>query len=106
VYYIFGSAPGKTAIWVAMAFYGLYYAMTTPVLKAMVVQAAPNDARGRALGIFYFVSSVMALSASLATGELWKHFGARVPFYLSAGLAALAAALVANSETKSLKLPE
>jgi hypothetical protein len=39
-----------------MAFYGLYYAMTTPVLKAMVVQAAPNDARGRALGIFYFVS--------------------------------------------------
>jgi hypothetical protein len=40
-----------------------------------VVQAAPNDARGRALGIFYFVSSVMALSASIATGELWKHFG-------------------------------
>ena len=106
VYYIFGSAPGKTAIWAAMAFYGLYYAMTTPVLKAMVVQAAPNDARGRALGIFYFVSSVMALSASIATGELWKHFGARVPFYLSAGLAALAAVLVANSATKSLKLPE
>jgi MFS family permease len=94
VYYIFGSAPGKTAIWAAMAFYGLYYAMTTPVLKAMVVQAAPNDARGRALGIFYFVSSVMALSASIATGELWKHFGAQIPFYLSAGLAALAAVLV------------
>jgi MFS family permease len=94
VYYIFGSAPGKTAIWAAMAFYGLYYAMTTPVLKAIVVDAAPNDARGRALGIFYFVSSVMALSASVATGELWKHFGARVPFYLSAGLAALAAVLI------------
>ena len=74
--------------------YGLYYAMTTPVLKAMVVQAAPNDSRGRALGIFYFVTSVMALSASVATGELWKHFGARVPFYLSAGLAALAAVLI------------
>jgi hypothetical protein len=29
-----------------------------------------------------------------------------VSFYLSAGLAALAAALVANSETKSPKLPE
>jgi len=97
VYYVFGSAPGNTAIWAAVAFYGLYYAMTTPVLKAMVVQAAPNDTRGRALGIFYFVSSVMALSASIATGELWKHFGARVPFYLSAGLAALAAVLLVTS---------
>lgn len=101
VYYIFGSVPGKTAIWGAMAFYGLYYAMTTPVLKAMVVQAAPNDARGRALGIFYFVSSVMAFSASVATGELWKHFGARVPFYLSAGLAALAAVLVITSAPRT-----
>ena len=96
VYYIFGLAPGKPAIWAAMAFYGLYYAMTTPVLKAMVVQAAPADARGRALGIFYFVGSVMALSASLAIGELWKHFGARIPFYCSAGLAALAAVLVTS----------
>jgi MFS family permease len=96
VYYIFGSAPGKAAIWAAMAFYGLYYAMTTPVLKAMVVQAAPSDSRGRALGIFYFVSSVMALSASIATGELWNHFGAQIPFYLSAGLAALAAVLITS----------
>jgi MFS family permease len=101
VYYIFGSAPGKPAIWAAMAFYGLYYAMTTPVLKAMVVQAAPNDARGRALGLFYFVSSVMALSASIATGELWKHFGARVPFYLSAGLAAVAAVLVTTGAPRT-----
>ena len=101
VYYIFGSAPGKTAIWAAMAFYGLYYAMTTPVLKAMVVQAAPDDARGRALGLFYFVSSVMALSASIATGELWRHFGARVPFFLSAGLAAVAAVLVTSGPPRT-----
>jgi MFS family permease len=63
----------------------------------MVVLAAPNDRKGRALGILYFVSSVMALSASIATGELWKHLGARVPFYLSAGLAVLAAVLVTAS---------
>lgn len=104
VYYIFGSAPGKSAIWAAMAFYGLYYAMTTPVLKAMVVQGAPTDARGRALGMFYFVTSAMALAASIATGELWKHFGARVPLYLSAGLAAVAAVLVAAIEPRARKL--
>jgi MFS family permease len=72
-----------------MALYGLYYALTAPVLKAMVVDVAPPEARGRAIGLFYLVSSITALLASLLTGGLWKEFGAEVPFYLSAGLAAL-----------------
>ena len=42
----------------------------------------------------YSVSSVMALMASIATGEL-TNFGPRIPFYSSAGLAASAAVLVA-----------
>jgi MFS family permease len=94
VYFVFAAAPSKAAIWGAFAFYGMYYALTNPVLRAMVSQAAPPDARGRAFGIFYFVTSVTALLASVLTGELWKHFGAAVPFYVSAGLAGLAAVMV------------
>jgi MFS family permease len=94
VYFVFAMAPSKAAIWGAFAFYGLYYALTNPVLRAMVSQAAPAESRGRAFGIFYFVTSVMALLASVTMGELWKHFGAAVPFYASAGLAALAAVMV------------
>jgi MFS family permease len=94
VYYVFAKAPSKSAIWGAFAFYGLYYALTNPVLRAMVSQAAPPESRGRAFGIFYFVTSITALLASVITGELWKHFGAAVPFYASAGLAALAAVMV------------
>jgi MFS family permease len=94
VYFVFAKAPSKPAIWAAFAFYGLYYALTNPVLRAMVSQAAPPESRGRAFGIFYFVSSVTALLASVITGELWKHFGAAVPFYASAGLAAVAAVMV------------
>src|ERR1700678_1635186 len=38
VYFVFGRAPSALAIWVAMAVYGFYYALTQPVLKALVVE--------------------------------------------------------------------
>ncbi|MGZ4786872.1 MAG: MFS transporter [Terriglobales bacterium] len=101
VYFVFAAAPSRAAIWAAFAVYGLYYALTNPVLRAMVSQAAPAQSRGRAFGVFYFVTSVAALLSSVATGELWKHFGPGVPFYVSAGLAALAAVLILCSPAKS-----
>jgi hypothetical protein len=53
-----------------------------------------QDVRGRAFGVYFFVNSVATLAASLITGELWKHYGAGVPFYFSAGLAAVSAMLL------------
>ncbi len=97
VYFAFGRAPSALAIWIAMAIYGLYYALTQPVLKALVVEAVGEDVRGRALGIYFFVTSVATLAASLITGELWKHYGAAVPFYVSAGMAVASAALLVLS---------
>lgn len=94
VYFVFGRAPSSLALWIAMAVYGLYYALTQPVLKALVVESVPQDARGRALGIFFFASSVATLAASLITGQLWKLYNAAVPFYLSAVLACVAAGLL------------
>jgi len=94
VYFVFGRAPATLAIWSAMAVYGLYYALTQPVLKALVVEAVGEEVRGRALGVYYFVTSVAALAASLITGALWKVYGASVPFYLSAGLAVISAVLL------------
>jgi len=94
VYVTFAAAPSTLALWLAMASYGLFYALTNPVLRALVVDHAPAQKRGRALGLFYFVTSVTTLLASLITGALWDLYGARVPFYLSAGLAGLAALLL------------
>ncbi len=94
VYLVFAYAPSRAAMWAMMAFYGLYYAFTAPVLKTVVASSAPAEARGRAFGIFYFVTSVAALLASILTGELWKHYGAELPFLLSSALAALSAVLV------------
>jgi MFS family permease len=94
VYFVFGRAPSTLAIWITMAVYGLYYALTQPVLKALVVETVGEDVRGRALGVYFFVTSVATLAASLITGELWKNYGAGVPFYFSAGLAAVSATLL------------
>ena len=93
-YFVFGRAPSTLAIWITMAVYGLYYALTQPVLKALVVEVVDAGVRGRALGVYAFVTSVATLAASLITGELWKVYGARVPFYFSAALALVSAALL------------
>ena len=94
VYFVFGRASSTTTIWIAMAVYGFYYALTQPVLKALVVESVGEQVRGRALGIYFFVTSVATLAASLITGELWKHYGAAIPFYFSAGLALVSAAML------------
>jgi MFS family permease len=94
VYFVFGRATSTLAIWIAMAVYGFYYALTQPVLKALVVESVGTQVRGRALGIYFFATSVATLAASLITGELWKHFGAAIPFYFSAGMALIAAGML------------
>jgi len=103
VYFVFALAPSQIAIWLTMAFYGLFYALTNPVLKALVVETVPADVRGRALGIYFFLTSLTTLLASVITGALWKIYGAPIPFYLSAGIAAFSAiALLAHrSPTRS-----
>ena len=94
VYAVFAVAPSRAAIWGAFAFYGLFYALTNPVLRALVAKTISPDLRGRAFGVFYFTTSIATLLASLITGELWKHFGAPIPFYLSAGLAVVGAGML------------
>ncbi len=97
VYFVFALAPSQLAIWLTMAFYGLFYALTNPVLKALVVESVAGDVRGRALGIYSFLTSVTTLLSSLITGALWKVYGPAVPFYFSAGIATVSAfALLAH----------
>jgi MFS family permease len=100
VYFVFGRAPSMPAIWIAMAVYGFYYALTQPVLKALVVETVGERVRGRALGIYSFVTSVATLAASLITGELWKHYGAAIPFYFSAGMALVAAGILQVAKSR------
>jgi MFS family permease len=97
VYFVFALAPSTLAIWFAMAFYGLFYALTNAVLKALIVESVRNEVRGRALGIYSFFTSVTTLLSSVITGALWKVYGASAAFYVSAAIAAVSAlALLAH----------
>jgi len=95
VYAAFAHAPSRLAIWTAMAFYGVYYALTSPVLRAMVADSVPENVRGRAFGIYYFVTSIATLLASVITGQLWQRVGAAGALYFSAAVALSAAAMFA-----------
>ena len=105
VYFVFALAPSQLAIWLTMAFYGLFYALTNPVLKALVVETVPAEVRGRALGIYFFVTSLTTLLASVITGALWKVYGAPTPFYLSAGIAAFSAFALLAHRSPARELP-
>ncbi len=97
VYFVFALAPSHLAIWLAMAFYGLFYALTNAVLKALIVESVDTGVRGRALGIYSFCISVTTLLSSVITGALWKVYGPAVPFYFSSGIATVSAfALLAH----------
>lgn len=98
-YAAFAYAPGHwndahEVIWATMGLYGLYYALTQPVLKALVVDSVRPEARGRALGVFYFVTSIAALLSSSITGYLWKRFSGEVPLMISAAFALIAALML------------
>src|SRR5882762_7535912 len=101
VYFVFALAPSQLAIWLAMAFYGLFYALTNAVLKALIVESVDTGVRGRALGIYSFCISVTTLLSSVITGALWKIYGPAVPFYFSSGIATISAfALLAHRSPK------
>jgi MFS family permease len=103
VYFAFGVGSSTQLIWGAMALYGLFYALTTPVLKAMIVETVAPEIRGRALGVYFSVTSVAALLASVNTGELWKHYGPQLPFTLSALAAVISAVLLLSGGFRSTK---
>lgn len=101
-YWTFAATPNHATLWIMMGCYGMHYALTSPVLRALVVETVPNDARGRAFGIFYFSTSIATLLSNLLTGQLWKHFGGALPLHLSAAMAVLAAVMLfAKSGTQS-----
>ncbi len=77
-------------MWPLMAIYGVYMALTEGVGKALIADHAPSDCRGTAMGIFYGLTGLTTLIASLSAGILWDRFGAPPALLLGSGFAILA----------------
>lgn len=79
-------------LWPLMAAYGVYLALTDGVGKALIADHAPADRRGAALGVFYALTGLTTLGASLLAGVAWDRSGPAAALWIGAGFAALALA--------------
>jgi MFS family permease len=95
VYLGFAVAPGSWAVWPLLAVYGTYVAATEGVARAWVSDFAPRRALGTAFGIFSAATGAGLLVASVVAGVLWSSVSPTAPFWLGAGGATLALALLA-----------
>ncbi len=71
---------GRAGLWLLLALYGVYMALTDGVSRALVVNLAPADRRATALAVFQVATGVVALGSSVAAGFLWDRFGHEVTF--------------------------
>jgi len=84
-----------TALW------GAHMALTQGIFARMIADSAPDKLRATSFGAFYFVTGLGALLASLGAGWLWDRQGASATFLTSAGVAAVALAMLSLLEDSS-----
>ncbi len=95
VYLGFALANEGYFVWILLAVYGFYMAMTEGVSKAYAVDLVPVDKRGTAIGLYYTATGLMALTASIIAGLLWDLAGASAPFLFGSATALIAAVMLA-----------
>jgi len=99
VYLGFALSNTGWQVWALFAFYGIYYAATEGVAKALIADLVPESQRGTAYGLYAAAVGLTALPASLIAGVLWQGlgpwngFGASAPFAFGAAMALLAGVL-------------
>jgi MFS family permease len=79
---------------VGTTLWGAHMALTQGIFSRMIADSAPEKLRATSFGAFYFVTGIAALLASLGAGWLWDSEGASATFATSAGIAAVALAML------------
>ena len=67
---ILAVAPNLLTVMIGVAVWGLHMGMTQGLLAALIADAAPQNLRATAFGVFNFVSGIALLLASLTAGLL------------------------------------
>ncbi len=87
-----------TGLVVGTALWGAHMALTQGIFSRMIADSAPPELRATSFGAFYFVTGIAALLASLGAGWLWDSEGASSTFLTSAGIGAVAIAMLSLLE--------
>jgi len=91
--------------WPLFAVYAIHYGLTEGVEKALVVDLAPRELCGTAMGMYYFTIGTITLPANILFGLAYKGLGPLAAFGYAAVLACLAMALL-SAKVKEGKGPE
>jgi MFS family permease len=94
VYLGFALSHTGLEIWVLYGIYGIYYALTEGVAKALVADIVIQEQRGTAYGLFNAAIGISALPASLIAGILWQTISPAAPFVFGAALSLIAGFLL------------
>lgn len=90
----FAVAQSAWQVWPLFALYGVFYAASEGVIKALIADIVGSQARGRAYGIYSMITGLAALPAGIVAGLLWDRISPSAPFYFSAILALISVALI------------
>jgi MFS family permease len=96
VYLAFAMATQAWQIWALFLTYGVFFALTEPAERTLAAVLAGDQQKGLAYGWFNFAIGVAALPASLLFGAIYQRFGPVAAFGWGAGLALLAAVVLAG----------
>ncbi len=69
-------------------------ALTQGIFSRMIADSAPEELRATSFGAFWFVSGIAGMLASLGAGLVWDREGSAATFATSAGVAAMAFAML------------
>src|SRR4051795_10997146 len=91
---VLAKADNYALLFVGVGLWGAHMALTQGIFSRMIADAAPEELRATSFGAFWFVSGIAGLLASLGAGMLWDREGSSTTFLASAGLAAVALAML------------
>ena len=94
VYAAFAVTDSAPMLVTVFLIYGLYFGLTEGVEKAWVADLSPAAGRGTAFGIYNALIGFGALGASLLFGYIWTHVSPHAAFFIGAGFALAATALL------------
>ena len=85
-------------LFIGIVLWGAHMALTQGIFSRMVADSAPEHLRATSFGAFWFVTGIGSLLASLGAGWLWDRDGSSATFLTSAGVAAVAFAMLSLLE--------
>jgi MFS family permease len=83
-------ATAPLLVFAGVILWGLHMGATQGLLSTLVVDAAPDDLRGTALGMYNLITGIALLLASVLAGWLWTAFGPAATFLIGAAFVGIA----------------